>query len=82
MPKITEEPLTAIQVRLFEADLAALKRLYGQDVGVNAAIRTIVRVFLRQVDAKANATIDSQEAQSLAEEIPDNVLEALIGETS
>ncbi len=81
MPKIAEEPLTAIQLRLFEADLVALRRLYGQDVGVNAAIRTIVRVFLRQVDAKANSVIDGQEAKTLADEIPTKVMEALIGET-
>jgi hypothetical protein len=64
MPKITEEELVPIQVRLFKADHNKLTALYSRDVGVNAAIRTIIRSYLRQVDAKAAAEIDKLEAKS------------------
>lgn len=71
MPKISEEPLVAIQLRLFAADLETLRRLYGQSTGVNKAVRTIVRTFLRQADAKAAAMIDANEAaERLIEDAP------------
>lgn len=58
MPKITEEPLTVTQVRLFSADLAKLRQLYGSTIGVNQAIRVIVRSALKQIEAKAAEEID------------------------
>ena len=51
MPKITEEPLVRIQLRLFESDLAELRQIYSQTIGVNDAIRTIIRSFLTQAKA-------------------------------
>jgi len=59
MPKVAEEPLVSIHLRLFESDLATLRRLYAQTPGVNMAIRSIVRSFLRQVEATAAAKIDA-----------------------
>lgn len=59
MPKLAEEPLVSIHLRLFESDLAALRRLYSQTPGVNMAIRIIVRSFLRQVAASAVTKIDA-----------------------
>ena len=61
MPKITDKPLEAIQVRLFKEDLNALRRLYSGTFGVNKAIRTIIHTFVTQTQAKANAAIDAQE---------------------
>jgi hypothetical protein len=63
MPKITDKPLEAIQVRLFQDDLNALRRLYAGSFGVNRAIRTIVHSFVTQTEAKANAAIDELEAE-------------------
>ena len=65
MPKITDEELEALQVRLFKKDLDTLRRLYANNFGVNRAIRTIVRTFVKQVEAKANAHID--EVENIAE---------------
>ena len=59
MPKLEEEPLTSIQVRLFTSDLAMLRKLYSQSPGVNKAIRTILRTFLRQAEANAAVKIDA-----------------------
>lgn len=64
MPKITDEELTLIPVRLFTKDLAVLRRLYKGQFGVNRAIRTIVRSFVAQSEAKANAVIDENETIS------------------
>ena len=59
MPKVAEEPLVSIHLRLFESDLATLRKLYAQAPGVNMAIRSIVRSFLRQVEATSAAKIDA-----------------------
>jgi hypothetical protein len=66
MPKITDEPLDTIQLRLFKSDHDTLRRMFAGHVGVNKAIRTIVRTYLRQAEAKANAAIDAEETASLA----------------
>jgi hypothetical protein len=70
MPKITEEPLEAKQVILFKKDLDALRQIYGPSLGVNKAIRTIVRMFVKQTTANAGAVIDLTES---AEEKPASV---------
>lgn len=66
MPKISEEPLTLTHFRLFTADLEMLKVLYGDgrgsSVGVNQAVRLIVRGYLRQVREQADAKINALEA--------------------
>ena len=59
MPKITDEELETIQVRLCKKDLDVLRTLYRDNVGVNLVIRTIVRSFVRQTEAKATAAIDA-----------------------
>jgi hypothetical protein len=64
MPKISDKPMEAIQVRLFEEDLAVLRRLYRGSFGVNRAIRTIVHTFVAQTTAMANEAIDEAEAQA------------------
>ena len=66
MPKITDEDLEAIQVRLFKKDLNYLRRRYAGQFGVNKAIRQIVRAFVTHAEANANALIDEAEAQPLA----------------
>ena len=67
MPKITDEPLTVIQLRLFTSDLNALRRSVGTTLGVNKAIRTMVRAYVRRMEARANAQIDAAEAHEGAE---------------
>jgi len=59
MPKLEEEPLVLLQLRLYESDVKAIKSLYGSTLGMNKAVRVIVRTFLRQVDAKAKEEIDT-----------------------
>jgi hypothetical protein len=66
MPKITDEELVKIQVRFFKKDLDALRGLYGASFGVNKAIRLIVRRFVTQTQAAANAAIDKIEAPTPA----------------
>ena len=66
MPKIMEEPVTPIEVRLFTSDLNKLRQLFAGNVGVNKAIRTIVRTYMRQVEAKAATEIDQAEAKDTA----------------
>jgi len=58
MPKITEEELTALQIRLFTSDLQYLRTLYGKEFGVNKAVRTIVRAFVNQTKAAVAKQID------------------------
>lgn len=66
IPKITDEELVKIQVRVFKADYDQLTVLYGQNgqIGVNAAIRTMVRSNLRQLNAEADRKINEQERKS------------------
>lgn len=63
MPKITDEPLEAIQLRLFKSDLDKLREMYSGSFGVNKALRTIVRSFLIQTQAKADKLIDQDEIE-------------------
>lgn len=62
MPKITDEELEAVQVRLYKSDLVKLRRMFAKEFGVNKAIRAIVRTYLRQAEAKAAVAIDRAEA--------------------
>lgn len=71
MPKITDKPLEAIQVRLFKEDLDILRQLYAGQFGVNRVIRTIVHTFVNQTQAKANQAIDELESQLKLEEEAD-----------
>lgn len=69
MPKITDEDLEAIQVRLFKADLDYLRMIYRGSFGVNKAIRTIVRRDVRLMRANAAAQIDASEAITATEDL-------------
>lgn len=61
MPKITDEELEAIQVRLFKNDLDYLRSLYRGSLGVNKAIRQIVRGYIAHTKARAAEAIDARE---------------------
>ena len=67
MPKIADEPLEAIQLRLFKSDLEVLRKHYAGQFGVNRAVRSIVRAFITQTKAKANNVIDKTEVELLGE---------------
>lgn len=61
VPKISDEPMETKQVTLFKADLDYLRGLYSSQLGVNRAIRTIVRIWITHSKAKANEMIDEEE---------------------
>jgi len=61
MPKITEEPLSTIQLRLFTEDLDYLRSIYGQTMGYNYAIRTLVRNFVKKAKEAANSLEECSE---------------------
>lgn len=61
MPKITDEELEAIQVRLYKKDLNYLRSIYKGQFGVNKAIRNMVRSFVNHMKATAAETIDEEE---------------------
>jgi hypothetical protein len=62
MPKQLGEPVRRTHVLLFEADIATLERLYGQNPGVGPAVRIIVRQFLRQLDRRLES-VQSETAE-------------------
>lgn len=64
MPKITDEPLEAIQAKLFKSDLDYLRSLFKGHVGVNKTIRTLVRAYVNQIKAEAAKNIDRAEAEA------------------
>lgn len=65
MPKITEEELVKVQVRLFKSDMETLKSLYGGQLLVNKVIRSIVRSFITQTTTAADKAIDEIEEEEL-----------------
>lgn len=69
MPKITDEELEVIQVRLFKADLTYLRDLYKGSFGVNKAIRNIVRTFVAHTKASAAHSIDAAASLASLEDI-------------
>lgn len=79
MPKITEEELVVLPIRLFKADHEELKKLFGNGFGVNKAVRTIVRTFVTQAKARATAAIDAQEAAVKVEATVQNDVDVLLG---
>jgi hypothetical protein len=58
MPKISDEPLEFVKVRLFQRDLIQLKRTYGATIGINKAIRTIIRSHVIALNAEVIRQID------------------------
>lgn len=63
MPKISDEPLEAIQLRLFKSDLTFLRTMHRGNIGVNYAIRTILRSYIMQTKAAADKKIDEMESR-------------------
>jgi hypothetical protein len=66
MPKITDEELEALQIRLFKTDLDYLRALYRGHFGVNKAVRQIVRAYIIQAKAHAASAIDEIESTTLS----------------
>lgn len=63
MPKISEEDLQRVLVLLFKSDLEFLTEMYGNNIGVSKAVRTMTRTHITQIKAKANKTIDEIESK-------------------
>jgi hypothetical protein len=62
MPKISDEPLKVIQIRIFAKDDQRLKTLFGgSGVKINKILRTLIRTFLNQTEAKVQARIDAED---------------------
>lgn len=64
MPKISEEDLQRVLILLFKSDLEFLTEMYGTNIGVSKAVRTMVRTHITQIKAKANKTIDEIESKT------------------
>ena len=56
MPKLVDEPLIRIQVRLYKRDKARLEKLFKGNIGLNEGIRKIIRLALNQADAEIART--------------------------
>jgi hypothetical protein len=67
MRRTSDKPMTKMVVRIFDEDLAILRRNYSAGFGVNRAIRQIVHVFITQTNASADAKIDQLETMALLE---------------
>lgn len=69
MPKITDEPLRVIQVRIFEKDYQRLQQMYGNDpsFSMNKAVRTMIHTMLNQLEDKINQAIDASETERVKE---------------
>ena len=61
MPKISEEPLQLLQVRIFKSDDSRLDALCGPKLNKNRLIRTIIRTYLNNTEAAINKRIDEME---------------------
>ena len=59
MPRREIAPIKRTHVWLFSDDLEWLRDTYGDKIGVNKAVRSIVRAFRQKVEAKAQAQIDN-----------------------
>ena len=65
MPKISDEPLVAVKLRLFKSDYERIKTIYGSgNVHAAKVIRTIVRSFVRQTESQMRAKVDEVEGQA------------------
>lgn len=61
MPKITEEVLEAAQIKFFKADLDYLRQMFRNNIGVNKAVRQIIRSYVIHAKARAATSIDAAE---------------------
>jgi len=57
MPRYNKEPKVRIHLWVYESDAEFLKTAYGETIGFSAAICSILRMFVRKLQA-------AQEAQS------------------
>ncbi len=59
MPRKVDEDITRLHVNLYTSDLEWLRSVYGENVGMGSAIRTIIRNNIKRVqelvDAKKKA---------------------------
>jgi hypothetical protein len=71
MPKISDEPMEAVQARLFKKDLDYLRAVFSNNIGVAKAVRQIVRSFVTNAQATAAMQVDTNEsvAEPLSEEL-------------
>lgn len=71
MPKLSDEELLRIQVRIYKRDHARLTALFKDNIGLNEGIRKIIRLFLNQAEAKIEAKIvqNQQPAMNLKDKI-------------
>jgi hypothetical protein len=58
MPIIENRPLKIVQLRLYEEDVARLKKLFGDDVGYNKAVRAMVHKMIKDIDTEAEKKFD------------------------
>jgi len=52
MPVILDEEVARVHVMLFSEDVAQLKALFGDSVGVSKAVRLMIRQYLRKFQEK------------------------------
>ena len=69
MPKISEEPMTKVLAQPFASDLEFLRQMFSKNIGVNAAIRNIIRSYVIHTKAEAAKHIDEIEAQGATVDI-------------
>ena len=64
MPKISDERLKPIQLKLFESDWEYLTEMYGEQGGINKVIRTLIRSFVKKNKNLALEMIDEMERKT------------------
>jgi len=60
MPRLSDEPLLRMQVRIYRKDHARLSALFGDNIGLNEGIRKIIRLFLDQAESKIENEVKKQ----------------------
>lgn len=60
MPKLSDEPLLRMQVRIYKRDHQRLVNLFGENIGLNEGIRKIIRLFLDQAESKIQSEINKK----------------------
>ena len=81
MPKISEEPLTKLLIQPFASDVAFLRSMFKNTVGVNLVIRNLIRSYVTHAKAEAAKQIDKGEAPiAISDEVWDKLAEETVGE--
>lgn len=65
MPRKESEEVVRKHLWVYEDDWAWLEAMYGQNVGVSKAVRTIIRQFRKQAEAKASAVAKPMEVSDV-----------------